>query len=412
MLASLYRLNPQTREGNLKLIFNLINSRNDLTRADLVRITGLSPSTISTLTDALIKDGLISETGVSKVLSSAGRRPLYLSICPESRQIPVFSISRSGVEYTLFDLGYNVLAHNFYSYPRKISRNNNEIGQHSINLIADILLNKENKLDRSRAVGILISFPGAYFGEDELYILTALKTSIRKSAIDTLSETTGLKVYMGNCSKNLAYAEIKQLDASGSAVKDLIYVNICDGVGAGMIQNGEMLSRSDLVSGAIGHITIVPGGRKCDCGNRGCLEQYVDARAIIKDVQKALAHNASTPQPFQIISDLSAPFTLETVGRAYDLGIAPVQKVVNDVARKLFSGICSAVCVTGIKYIVIGGLEPLGFGFLSKMQSLLDGECSRVLMRGVQIMYPKSGKNADSLGLAQYYIDKEFCITV
>ena len=98
-----------TREENCKLIFNLINSESTLTRAELVRITGLSPSTVSSLVDDLVRAELVEEVGLARMATGAGRRPIMLNVNPAGRQIPVFSISRWGVNFKLFDLGYNVL---------------------------------------------------------------------------------------------------------------------------------------------------------------------------------------------------------------------------------------------------------------------------------------------------------------
>ena len=71
-----------TREENCKLIFNLINSESTLTRAELVRITGLSPSTVSSLVDDLVRAELVEEVGLARMATGAGRRPIMLNVNP------------------------------------------------------------------------------------------------------------------------------------------------------------------------------------------------------------------------------------------------------------------------------------------------------------------------------------------
>ena len=397
------RRHPQTRSENLKLLFDLINSGQELTRADLARITGLSPSTVSSLIEALIRERLVTETGLARMQSGAGRRPLLLEIQSNGRQIPVFSLSRWGVNYVLYDLKYNVLEQRF----RPLLPNGN--GQAYLDVIADIADHQAELLDRRRAVGLLISYPGAYLPEAEKYMLTSLQISFAKSAVDRLRDRVGMDVYMGNSSMNLAYAEKKHLDAIGAPIDNLIYVNICDGVGAGIINNGEMLARDERITGEIGHITVVPQGRKCDCGNRGCLERYVNVNEIIARVRGAVSKDTSGAHGVALRALMENP-TLDRIGSAYDAGVECVVGVIDDIAEKLFSGICCMVAITGIRLIVIGGLEAMGEGFLRRLRSLTGGECPAVLMRGVRMMYSAVSADADNIGLAQYYMDKKFYI--
>ena len=394
---------PQTRAENLKLLFDLINTGSELTRADLARITQLSPSTVSSLVEALIREQLVTETGLARMQNGAGRRPLLLEIQSDGRQIPVFSLSRWGVSYVLYDLKYNVLEQRF----RPLLPNGN--GQPYLDIIADIVNHQAERLDRARAVGLLISYPGAYLPEAEEYMLSALQISFAKEAVDRLRDQVGLDIYMGNSSMNLAYAEKKHMDALGAPIDNLIYINICDGVGAGIINNGEMLARDERITGEIGHITVAPNGRKCVCGNRGCLERYVNVNEIIARVREAVSHDTTGAHGIELRALMENP-TLDRIGSAYDANVACVVGVVDDIAEKLFAGLCCMVAITGIRCIVIGGLEPLGDGFLHHLSNLTRGECPAILMRGVRMMYSSIGADADNIGLAQYYMDKKFYI--
>ena len=99
------KLNSQQviKEENIKQLFDLINKHRDISRAGLVRITKLSPTTVSTLIDELVAMGLVTETGLAKT-TLAGRKPIKLKIAPDGLQIPVFSLNRWGIQYTLYDL--------------------------------------------------------------------------------------------------------------------------------------------------------------------------------------------------------------------------------------------------------------------------------------------------------------------
>ena len=407
-----------TREENSKLLFNLINAESMLTRAELVRITGLSPSTVSSLVDDLVRAELVEEAGLARMLTGAGRRPIMLNVNPNGRQIPVFSISRWGVSFKLFDLGYNVLEECFR--PCICGRSDDSdwlsiggedaSGAAYAETIEDMLRNSQ-KMDAKKVAAVLISYPGLYLEEDKTFILTSVQTAFKRESIDELEKRLGLPIFMGNSSMSFAYAEKKYRDAGGAKVEDLIYINICDGVGAGIICDGEMLMRQDRIAGEVGHITVEPGGKPCACGNCGCLERYVNVNAIIETVREAVAKDRSGTHSDLIRPLLECP-TLEIIGRAYDEGVEPVQKALDDLAEKLFTAIYSMVNVTGIKCVVIGGIERMGEGFLNKLRSFMSGRRGQMWMRGMNIMYPQTSAQADSIGLAQYYIDKIFTITV
>ena len=202
----------------------------------------------------------------------------------------------------------------------------------------------------------------------------------------------------------------KYRDAHGTNVDDLIYINICDGVGAGIILDGEMLMRSGRIAGEVGHITVEIGGRPCPCGNSGCLERYVNINAIVETVQDAVAQDRSGSHSDLIRVLLERP-TLELIGKAYDEGVEPVRNALDEIAEKLFAAIYSMVNVTGIKCVVVGGLERMGEGFLNKLRSFMQGRRGQMWMRDMSIMYPQTGEQADSVGLAQYFIDSAFTIT-
>lgn len=407
-----------TREENCKRIFDLINSEGTLTRAELARITALSPSTVSSLVDDLLRAKLIEEAGLARMASGAGRRPVMLHVNPAGRQLPVFSISRWGVNFKLFDLGYNVLEECFCPCPcgrpspdgSRLSLDEDDGSGAAYSRTIVDMLSRSSRLDAARVASVLISYPGIYLEQDRRFILTSVQTSFSRDVIDALERRLGLPIYMGNSSMSYAYAEKKHRDRHASGIDDLIYINVCDGLGAGIILNGEMLMRSGRIAGEVGHITVEIGGRPCPCGNAGCLERYVNLNAIVEAVQSAVMLDHSGAHSDHIRALLENP-TLELIGRAYDDGVESVRSALDDVAEKLFAGIYSMVNVTGIQSVVIGGgVERIGDCFLRKLRSFMEGRRGQMWMREMSIMYPQTGALADCVGLAQYFMDLEFNI--
>lgn len=93
-----------------------------------------------------------------------------------------------------------------------------------------------------------------------------------------LVKAAGLPVFIANDANAAALGE--SFFGAGKNSKNLIYITVSTGVGGGLILNGRLYEGAGFVAGEIGHISIVPDGRKCGCGRRGCLEAYASGTAI------------------------------------------------------------------------------------------------------------------------------------
>lgn len=402
------------KEENIKCLFNLLNRNRELARADMVRMTGLSPTTVSALVDELVRENLVVETGYARTMQT-GRKPINLRINGAGRQIPVFSFSRWGVRYTLYNLQLEVLesifvphdAERYGGFAADAEDTNPEAGADYAELIRDILLNRAQLYHPEIALVICISFPGIYLPEQRIFSLSAMHISLRLDTLSALEKEIGVPLFFGNSSQSLAYAEKKRLDSIESLTDDLIYVNVCEGVGAGIIAGGEIFNGKDNFAGEIGHVTINYNGKPCSCGGRGCLEQYVNVDAVIERAAQIAAFKPVAA--FGALKERDAKLTLEMIGAAYDSGDDEIISAIDNVAAQLFAGIYSVVCVTGIRRVIIGGgIEKLGDGFLKRLRFLAKRTHGNVLMHGLTFDYGSITVENSGIGVAEYFIDKKF----
>ena len=396
------------KEENLKTIFLELHRRGEMTRVQLSRSTGLSAATVSALVDELVRLGLFYETGPAKT-DHIGRKPINLRIRPDSRQLPVFALNRWGAQFVVYDLTMKPMETLFFPHPSDQyggyedddpeSDGNPDTGEDYANLLR-CALEKSRVFDPKKAIAVCVTSPGIFVQEKDTYSLSALHVSFSRAVMADLEKEIGVPMFFGNSSMAHAYAEKKAMDASGEEVRDLMYIYVRDGVGAGILCGGDLFLGAEDTAGEIGHVTINADGKRCVCGNRGCLEHYVNTDEILDRAGRALSDG-----------ETDGPVTLESIGKAYESGNAAVIRVVDDIAEKLFRGIYSAICLTGIKRIVIGGgIEQLGDGFLKKVRSFTEENGGRMLMRNVTIDYTRSGTTGDSLGIANYFLDKVFTI--
>lgn len=406
------------KEENTKCLFNLLNRNRELARADMVRMTGLSPTTVSALVDELVRENLVVETGYARTMQT-GRKPINLRINAGGRQIPVFSFSRWGVRYTLYNLQLDVLesifvpldSERYGGFAEDALDHNPDAGSDYAALIRDVLLNQSQLYHPEIALVICICFPGIYLPDSRLFFLSAMHVSMRLETLLDLEKELHVPFFFGNSSQSLAYAEKKRLENSDQPTEDLIYVNVCEGVGAGIIADGEIFNSKNNFAGEIGHVTINYKGRPCCCGGRGCLEHYVNVCSVIKCVQQIVAFRPKDDPAKNILLNTGKP-TLEMIGRAYDAGDQEIINALDNVAAQLFAGIYSVVCVTGIRRVIIGGgIEQLGDGFLNRLRSLAGRTGGNVLMHDLTLDYGCITAENGGIGVAEYFIDKKFDIS-
>lgn len=125
------------------------------------------------------------------------------------------------------------------------------------------------------------------------------------------------------------------------------------GVGGGVIFNGRVWHGMTGMAGELGHITVVPGGAQCGCGNRGCVEQYASATAILRMVKEAVAVNQASrlARALQADPEMSAAAVFE-LARAGD---APAQAIFNRVGEALGTVVASFINALNLPMYVIGG---------------------------------------------------------
>lgn len=403
-------INQQSmKEENIKQIFLLIMDNPGVTRVKLARKTSLSPTTVSTLVDELVDMGLVRETGQA-VTNGVGRKPIALQIDPQGRQIAMFSLNRWGIRYSLYDLTMKQIETRFFNYLAdryggfsEDPRNSDPDAGDDYTALIESLLQASPLADPSKILVMCINIPGIYLEREHTFSWSAMHVSISEDSVARLECRTGIPIFIGNTSMSRAFAELKYLKKQDHAIQDLIYIYAYDGLGAGIVAGGDFLTGMENSAGEIGHVSVDYHGKHCTCGMRGCVEQYVNLDAIIKRVSGALtARRIEIP---------SGGLTMEAISRAYDSDDETISEQINDVASMLFTAIYSAVCITGIKRVVIGGgIEQLGQRFLQKLQSFTLQYPNNTLTSNMSISYALSGQSGDSEGIARFYLENVFDI--
>jgi len=164
---------------------------------------------------------------------------------------------------------------------------------------------------------------------------------------DQLEKTLGIPVFLENDANAAALGE--QWRGAGQGIRSMILLTLGTGVGGGIILDNKIWHGADGMAGEIGHMTLIPDGRPCTCGNIGCLEMYSSARGIVQSFREALGETTGgVPDQLRQISS-------EQVYEAAGAGNEIALQVMKDMGRMLGIGIASLINIFNPERIVVGG---------------------------------------------------------
>ena len=207
---------------------------------------------------------------------------------------------------------------------------------------------EEKKIDKADVEGVGIGIPGPINSKGEAACAVNLYWGFTPVA-QILHDITGLKAKAGNDANVAALGEAWKGAAAGA--QNVILVTLGTGVGGGIIIDGKIVAGAHGAGGEIGHVTVVQDEKEaCNCGNKGCLEQYASATGIVR-VANDILEESKEDSKMRHVEKLSAKNVLDF----YKEGDALAVKTMEKVGDILGSTLAVFACVTDPEAIVIGG---------------------------------------------------------
>ncbi len=171
---------------------------------------------------------------------------------------------------------------------------------------------------------------------------------------DLVAERIGLPVVVENDANAAAWAEF--VFGAGRDVDDMLMVTVGTGLGGGIVAAGELYRGSFGIGGEVGHMRVVPDGRRCGCGNRGCWEMYASGRALVREAHAMAA--SGSPRAGAML-DLAGGDADEITGQmvtsAAQAGDQAAAELLRDLGGWLGAGLASCAAVLDPALAVVGG---------------------------------------------------------
>lgn len=329
-----------SREINRQIALNLVRTHQPISRADLARIMGVRRGAVSLIVNDLLADGLIFEGSTGE--SHRGRKPTFLYIDSRQRCVVAVDIRVTGSFLRVTDLmGKQLVATTNFPTERDPKRLVGELGKR-----IKKVLSEHPEAGACEGIGVVV--PGMV-DRTTSRIIHAPTLGWRDVEIrESLSAATGLSVFVENSGKACALAQMWATRGE-MAAGDQVFVSVSDGIGVGIIVNGEILRGAHNIAGEFGHVPLSIDGPRCSCGATGCWEAYISNLATLS---RYFGRNLREAKP---IPAEVASFTIEDLIVRARAGDAKAVAAVQATARYLGLGLASIVNAIDPARIYIGG---------------------------------------------------------
>lgn len=370
------------RAHNRRVVIEAIRLNVELTRAELARITSLTPQTVSNIVAELAQAGILSSHG-PRHAGVRGQPAVPLTLNPDSAYSIGIHLDHQTLLIVLVDLTGNV------RYRRLCLVQKPQPGA-TLALIKMLLaeMKQQAPIDWQKMLGIGVVMPGP-FGVEGISSQgpTTLHGWEHVDVAAELAAATHLPVTLENDATVAAIGErfhgiAKQLDS-------FIYLYIGTGLGAGIFTDGHIYTGHAHNAGEVGHMVVQPGGRLCSCGNHGCLERYLSLQAAYE----ACALDPLTAMP----EDL-----LKVNSDIFDRWVASALPATRQAINIL-------ECVFDAQAVIIGGQmpQPLVEKIVGRLHPLLHSVRGKY-SESQRVRIGLNGTDTAALGAAALPIFDEF----
>jgi predicted NBD/HSP70 family sugar kinase len=328
------------REINRKIVLNLVREHQPVSRADLARRMHVGRGMITQLVDGLITDGVLFEGAVAQ--APRGRKPTLLHVRTRDLFAIAVDVRFSRTFVALTDLDGRQIA--LESFPTELD---------PAVLVAE-LTGRVNRLLESHGVveceGIGMVVPGMIHRRTG-QILNSPQLGWREVEIrEALSAGTGLRVFVENAPIACALAHMWLPPFGGGEPDNFVYVTVSDGLGVGVVEDGEVFRGHGDTAGEFGHLPLSLDGPRCMCGLNGCWEAYTSNVATLA---RYFGLDVSDPAGRERLRQ--SGFTMEDLIARVRTGDTRAREALEETGHYLGLGMAGIVTALSPARILVGG---------------------------------------------------------
>lgn len=375
---------------NRAKVLNMVREHEPISRQQLSRVTGLTPPAITGIVRELLDLGFVVEEGLGK--SSGGRKPVKLKFNSRAGFVVGLEITQYETTIGLSDLKNNPMEIRTVT----LDMINPEDGLRGLS-------EEINKVIKSRGIternlmGTGVAFPGLLSAKDGV-----VKRSVNlgpqwdgfplKAALE---KELGLPVFVENNSNTSVLAE--RWFGGGRDCRDLVYINLGEGISAGIIIDEHIIQGFQGYAGEIGHMVLIDEGPLCNCGNRGCLESICGVPAVVRRANEELPL-LRDDDPLKKIRELRK-VSIEDILSNVQVEGSYACHMIQQVGRFIGIAVANVINLYNPQVVFLGGkLAAAGSALIGPLREMVKTHAFPEIAYATRIEISALGGNSGTIG--------------
>jgi predicted NBD/HSP70 family sugar kinase len=389
-LRQLERLGSDLRKIDPFDVLRPVYTKGPTSRSDLAEMLNLAPSLVGDLIRKALDDGILIEDGFAP--SKGGRRPILLKANPDYAKLIGVDIGRSRTRVVVADFASTVLT--WKGLPTETSKGKD----HVLEVVLSELKSHLARFPGVSAIGIAHS--GVISPETGTVLFWPLvegweNTPLRQIVEDANRLPTFL---VGDSVRAMAITE--ERFGQGKGLRRFVVVDVGLGVGSAIYLDGHLQIGRDGLAGELGHTTVDENGDLCSCGNRGCLELYSSASAIMRRIRSELERGITSSLANEVRGRWDQ-LSLETIVAAAKAHDRLAERVLSEAGMHLGTALASVVNLLNPEKVILAGKVPQVAGeiILGPLLYNLRQRALPLAVKDLPVVVSQFGEETAALGM-------------
>ncbi|NKQ51855.1 ROK family protein [Amycolatopsis sp. K13G38] len=272
-------VHSRMREAHEARVLRALRERGALSRGEIAQLVGIARTTLSEVTRDLLRRGAIVVVDTDAARRSGSGRPAErLALDPRSGQFIGVDFGHRRVHVVIADASHEIVASGRRPYP------DDEGWPARVRAAFELIdtLGADRGVHFNALQGVGIGVTGPYPRSSAPHAPEGAfgpGFAAARDGVDTaFAQRFGVPVIVDN---NTRFAALAETSTGTHTVEDLLYIRLSDGVGGALVVGRRLVTGAIGLAGELGHVTVVPDGRRCRCGKAGCLETVASVPAVL-----------------------------------------------------------------------------------------------------------------------------------
>ena len=270
--------NSDMNEAHRSVIVKLLQQKELCTRAEIAKLTGLTQASITKIVSSLIDMGIVLEVG--SVKGEGNRRAIGLRLNSEENRVIGIKFSRWLIEAGVFDISGKNYSRDSFEF---------DMNEDPAKVLSKLKSNIHEMLEKHKnIVAVGMAVPGPYLRQEgHIAIVTRMSKWHDVDFVKEFKDEFSRPFFIEQDANSGAMAEW-WFGNHEKPMESLAYMLVGEGVGSGIVENEKLILGKLGAASEVGHMSIDVNGKRCECGNYGCLEMYCSAPVMLQRAKQEM----------------------------------------------------------------------------------------------------------------------------